>query len=301
MKILRFCLIFLLIWLFPVTALAFEFKTTTQGSPNYILAADEEIDDTLVVVAREVEIAGQVNGDAFILAQKAEISGSIRGNLAVTAVETTLGGEVTGDAFILARFAHLTSQAQIGRDLVVLATNIQKSDQLKIGRKSYFLPLLGKKEVFSARTAILKVIFNTIVLAILGALLLWLLRRPFDLAVEAIRTRPLKSFLVGLAAFLVSPLLIMILLLSIIGWATATILAVLLWVALFSAPLVVGFIVGEFLLKAKQPALISLIVGVVIYQIIVLIPYLGPVLAFGALLMGLGGGLTAIYRIGKAS
>lgn len=299
MKSIKLLLLFLFCLLLPTLTLAFEFKTVDQKNSNYILAADQEITDNLVIVANKAEILGKVNGDLIILAQDTDISGIITGNLAVAALNITLAGQVGKDAVILSQDAILSKDAIIGQDLTVWANSINKSDEVKIGRKTWLKPQATTTPTFSAKQIILKVLFNVLVLTLLGGLLLWFLPQPLNLAVQTVKANPLKSFWVGTAAFFGGPIIIMFLLLTIIGWAAAIVAAFLLWIIVFAAPILAGFILGKFLIGTKYPALFSLVFGLLIYKIVILTPYLGQILGFVVILICLGGSLMTIYKIGK--
>lgn len=299
MKYLKF-LLFLLFLLFPFSfAHAFEFQTGSDSSANYILAADQTVDDNLIVLANQVEILGKVNGDLIVLAQTAKISGEVSGNIAVAAVDIIFKGKTLKDALFLAGAVDFVSGSEVRQDLTVLASNSINREAVKVGRKSWLSQTESKKPVFSAQTAILKVLFGTVVLSILAALLLWLSPKPLHQVTQTIKSEPIKLSLIGIVALLGGPIVVVLLLLTIVGWASAAILAAILWIIATLSPIFIGFILGEFLLKAKYPAIICVILGVIIYQIIILIPYLGPILALLTVMVGMGAGLTTVYRMGK--
>ena len=106
------------------------------------IPAGETVDDTLVMLGDEVNVAGTVNGDLLVFCQRARISGTVKGNLVVAAkdIEVTgmvegamygasssnrLGGQVTGNAIMLGANVDLTSAATIGRDALMLARKVR--------------------------------------------------------------------------------------------------------------------------------------------------------------------------------
>jgi len=72
------------------------------------VGADENIDSSLWISGRTIDIAGEVNGDVFCAGQNVTISGSVRGDVLCAAQTIVISGEVGGDVRIAAQTATLS-------------------------------------------------------------------------------------------------------------------------------------------------------------------------------------------------
>lgn len=142
---------------------------------------------------------------------------------------------------------------------------------------------------------------------------------------ENIRTRPLASFLGGIAGmvgfivFLIAALVIMIVLAVLFGSATLDELVPLVVVggivsygvvifgfvlfATFLSEALVGLAIGRFAVSQAGlvPRLLALIVGTLLVVLILSIPYVGGMIGFVVFLLGMGGYLTWLAGFGSVA
>ena len=176
-------------------------------------------------------------------------------------------------------------------------------------------PEAGPEEALTPQARVLKQVRRYLTLFIVGLLLLWIAPRWTGRLAESIRAKPLPTlgwgalslgvFVVGILALAVAAILIGILvgyltlgkllgLVVVLGlFAEATWVAAF-WLAVsFLAPIVVGLLLGKWLLKRTLPdradgRLLPLGLGLLVLAILTAIPYLGPFVGFVVVLLGIG-------------
>jgi cytoskeletal protein CcmA (bactofilin family) len=89
-----------------------------------VLYVDGVVDGDLVAVVDRAVIRGEVKGDLFALVRSLEITGTVEGSLRSMSERITLDGEVKGDLTSLADEFSLTSDGRIGRDASALAESV---------------------------------------------------------------------------------------------------------------------------------------------------------------------------------
>lgn len=79
--------------LVPESANALELR---YGEDQQVVAADETIDDTLLIAAETVLIRGNITGDLMVVGERVEIDGSVGGNIIAFAETVVFRGSVSG-------------------------------------------------------------------------------------------------------------------------------------------------------------------------------------------------------------
>lgn len=107
------------------------------------------------------------------------------------------------------------------------------------------------------------------------------------------------SFGWGLLALLLTPLIIIILLITIIGIPLSLILLALWLIALYASKILVGILIGRSLInnywpKQKDSLILAMIIGIVIAYLIFSLPIIGLFISLLAMLWGLGGIMLAL-------
>ncbi|MDO9546706.1 MAG: hypothetical protein Q7J07_08155 [Pelolinea sp.] len=168
---------------------------------------------------------------------------------------------------------------------------------------------------FVWRTSAMNAARNLIKLMVLGAVALWLLRKPFKKVVDAAYAEPLKAmgwgFIViavgSLAAFILPLVFIMVGIIigfaslgsllyvwfGIIGLAYALASALFLFAVFTLSKIVAAYMFGKWIMKAvfketEEKVWLDLLVGVFLYVIIRAIPIVGWIAALAATLIGTG-------------
>ena len=114
----------------------------------------------------------------------------------------------------------------------------------------------------------------------------------------AIDKHPLRATAVGVAAIVILPILVVVLIMTLVGAPVAIALLVLLILSLLFAPVPAVTALGARLLRGRRWGLFaSFVLGATIWRIgIWIIPWVGFALYLGALAAGLGGWLLAMWE-----
>ena len=105
----------------------------------------------------------------------------------------------------------------------------------------------------------------------------------------------------GILALLLTPIIAIILLITIIGIPLALILMALWLIAMYVSKILVGILIGRTLLlkywpKQKDSLILAMIVGIVITYLVFAIPFIGWIATLMAALFGLGGIMLALKK-----
>ncbi|MBP7337318.1 polymer-forming cytoskeletal protein [Niveispirillum sp.] len=145
----------------------------------------------------EVTLSGRVDGDAILRGDHVIVDGFIAGDLDVTAdmLELKPGTRVLGD------LRHTGPAAVEVPDGVSVGGTVRYHHGSSVDEGPTVLGTLGK----------------AVALFLLGVGILWLLPGPVTRAADGLRRRPLRHFLVGTAILLLSPPLLALLMVSVVG------------------------------------------------------------------------------------
>lgn len=114
-------------------------QATVMQSEDFIfIGPDEIIDDNLFIITDRADIQGQIKGDLIIAGNTANIKGEVEGDIFVLATnELVVSGKVGGDLRALANRVSLTSQ--VGGNVTVATDNLFLGEEAEIGHSLYAL------------------------------------------------------------------------------------------------------------------------------------------------------------------
>jgi len=251
----------------------------------------------IVTITPEAEI-----GRNLILAgSNVEINGKIGKNIYGVAINMSINSEILGSAYLKIDpegSLILYPQANILGDLEYTAA---KTAEIKSGAK------IGLKEKFTEwqieQKSPLRDRFNLIFLtwwlagffgALVVGLILVILFKDYTLKVQKQMDKNiLLAMAKGLICFIVMPIALIILAVTMIGLPLALILGALYVTLLYVVKIFVGVYLGEkairlFNKKLPIPLIWSMIAGLVIIYILFLLPYIGWLIKLIVILWGLG-------------
>jgi hypothetical protein len=252
--------------------------------PNQIVLAGDVIvhrgEDVgeVVVLHGSAAVAGVVHGDVVVLDGPIEVTGQVSGSVVAVNGPVVIGpnAQVLGDV--------------MGRDRIRVAEGARVDGTIRQGAAFTFRSPI---DVFGPYTAWLAVAVSTLVL---GALLVLLAPRGADAVASAAIGSPLASAGIGLAAFLLLPILGVLAVASLVGLPFG--LGLLLALAfLFS----IGFTwslyaLGRGLWREPRSRWLALLFGWAIVAALSAIPYVGGVLWVVGSIFGLGAMTVAVWR-----
>ncbi len=253
-------------------------------------------------VKRSLLAAGQtifINDDARVGAtaltfgQNIEMRGSISGNLDAAGETVFITGNLTHTNLWGVDNLKLSDTAEIRGNL-----NYTSYQEAEIGEGA----IIGGLVNYEYEKAAAMPAYNTsffwgkllklLSWLLIGLLLIWLVKGHTLEIKGKMEEDPIKVILWGVAFFIVTPLITFVLLISVIGIPLALMVLGMYIIALYIAKIFVALLIGQWL-SAKLKWSIALpwqfLLGLVVYIILISLPWVGGAIAIIALWWGLGG------------
>ncbi len=264
-------------------------------------------------VARNVSAFGQnvtftgntvVNGDVTAMGTMVQVGGKIGRDAVVNGQNVTLAGTIGRNVvsnvehLAISNGAHIggsvdyTSRNQIeGTTTGAIVGKTQRHDPPKHEEK--------RQETWATRVAGIAYWFAATLL--FGLFLLGLAPRSYRSTAPLMVKQVGWALLAGLAALIMTPIIAVLLMVTIIGIPVGIALFLIWGVGLVASFAYSGYTLGEWTAlqmkwRLKWPRFISLVVGLLILSILMLIPVVGGLFGFLALVWGLGGLSLAFGR-----
>jgi len=242
--------------------------------------------------AGSVKINGEINGNVLGATNELFINNEIKGNVRLMDIEKiTFGpkGKVLGDFSYRSpkASADITSETVKGK-ITYSAT------EMPIDQKDFRKIAWGILSGFS--------IFGFLSLLFTGLFFLWAFRHFLVIAVGAANTKSLPSLGIGFLAAFVTPVLVLILLVTGIGLPLALIVLLVWGLLLFVGKLVGILMIGMRLIRTNEkssfPRLYwAFAVGAFLFSVLALIPVLGWILRLLLSLLGIGALLLVLTNL----
>lgn len=240
------------------------------------------IDRDLTIYGQTLNLRGQTGRDILGAAQTVTVSGTVGRSveLETERLTVTSGGRVGGDLIYTSR-----NKANVESGATIVGTTQQKT------------PTQKTEETQAAKVAAapLAAIYNFFAMMVLGVAIILGTPSLMHRTLDTTKNRLWPSLGIGLIVLFVPPIIALLLTFTFIGIPLAA-FVILLWLAtlLLSTPIAahaIGRLVfGKIDLKVgeKWQQVIGLAVGLLLIEIVGLIPILGGLVKFVALLLGLG-------------
>jgi cytoskeletal protein CcmA (bactofilin family) len=245
------------------------------------------VGEGMVVGAGDVTLEGEVNRSVTLYAGNADVSGSIGREL------TMAGDNLT-----------LTNTARIGGNLSARVhdlKNVHIADGATI-TGSREIQVLQKPNRFTHPKFYF---FQAVWLAaamLVGWLGLVLFPGFFQASTHAVGAG-WRSLGLGFAVLAGVPVAIVVIAITLVGLPVSLMLLMFYLVAIYLAKVWVGAFLGQMLLKptgvTKSDWLLGLLVGLLILTVVRFIPYLGGLVHFGVVCLGLGAFAWQLYRVSR--
>jgi len=252
-----------------------------------------------------IEPGAEMGRDVFVAGGTINQEGMISRHLFSGAQNLTVNGPVGGDTTLSVEQLTLEESAVIDGNLsyrspneATIASNSTVNGQVDWNRVE------EQQETPSTSERILNAVLG-MVWSILSALLVWfaikIYRGKFwERKILPISEKPLKTFGVGLLMLVVTPIIVILALVSIIGIPLSLILAVLYAVSLYIAKIIVALFIGYwitswFKTRYVKYEILQVLLGLIILELLGEIPVVGFILSLAIAIIGLG----AIILSGK--
>lgn len=259
------------------------------------VAVTGTVADDVAVAAVTIDIPGVVGRDVLLLAASLDVDGQVGRDILGRVQSATLDGGVGGDVDVLISSLTLGSNVAVAGDVIYRSdADATVSSESEVAGSLSKLPTTGSFIVRSVLLFVTLIHFLSFVFA--GLLLLWLFQPTMASSVEAVVERPWQSIGIGLLAFVVLPVVIVLLVFSLVGIPVGILLLLLLLLSFFFAPIPAVTAVGHRLLSGRGALFGGFILGAMVWRgAIWLIPWIGLVLYGVSAAAGLGGFLLATY------
>lgn len=257
---------------------------------GHVVAAGERV---LLASGRRVGAFAWLAGDTV------RVAASVGQGLKIAGREAVVAAPVGGDVEVMAERIEIAAGARIGGDLIWRSETppVIHASAVIAGRiVERPMPAVEPVGVATAVTTAL-VALASVLLA--GVVIYLLVPGAAERAAGAMRDSPWRSLGIGLAALVVTPLVILLLLVSGVGVLLALIL-----LALYLVALPLGWFAGAYgaarwayprpLSRGKGALL--LLAAIIVLGLVQVIPGLGQLAALAVLLLGLGGAALALGR-----
>jgi cytoskeletal protein CcmA (bactofilin family) len=255
-------------------------RNVTVAGADVLVTQSAQIRENLLAGAGHVELAGPIGRDAHVGAGSLIIAGNVGRDVAVAAASVRLG-----------------PKASVGGKLKYWSEtepSIEQGAAVQGGVVRRPLPEWWREErmrqgLFGLRLTLLIVSFVSTL--ILGLVLLRMYPIFTRRVAAMIGERPRSVFGWGLAALVGIPVAAFFCLLTGIGIPIGMVLLALYGAMVYLARIYVMTWVGQILLRqrADSPSVTgAFVAGLILYQILVLIPWVGGLLSLATMLLGLG-------------
>ncbi|MBU0727988.1 hypothetical protein KKA95_04860 [Patescibacteria group bacterium] len=261
------------------------------GAGNVTLSQDSFVGGDVTFGSGNLVMMGEINGNLMGAGETIRIDGKISGNVKLYGVEKLKFGP---NAKIIGNLEYKSSNEVMIEDGVVegeiIFNQIDKAVSAEDARWMAGGVLAGLS------------IYSLLATLLLGLVVL-LTCRAFSISVfKAVYKSPFKSLGVGLLAVIVTPIVFVILLITVIGIPIAFI-TIMLWIILLMLGKVfVSMLIGWRIVKVKEKKGFGRLygafaLGALIFSILCLIPLVGWLIKFILVLIALGGIVITCYSL----
>jgi hypothetical protein len=264
-------------------------------------AQTSQASEAFVVLSGRADVPeGQQVGDLVVFHGSADVAGTVEGSLTAFDAPVTISGRVNGDVVVFNGRVELQSGANVTGDVVSQQAPVVASGAT-IGGTSKRLQTNTNWEGFGWAGKLAWWLAVSVSTLVVGLVLVWLVGPGAARILEAGRTRVGPSIGLGLLLFFGLPLLAVIALVTVVGipLGIGVLAALLLIYALgYSAS---GWILGRSILRGPTSWFLAFLVGWGILRVVALVPILGGLAWFAAVVFGLGALAVAIWRTRSAT
>lgn len=271
---------------------------------------DGDILSDAYVAGGEVEASGRIRGDLLAAGGEVKVEGQVDQDLRVVGGEVLLDGIVGRNVAVAGGRVVVGDKARIAGSLVAAGGEVKLSNMAQIGGKKYIRTSSHFNDVGKAQVADqVKIFLGALSLAakvikwlstlLVGLLLIALFPKTIQRLGQEFDKKIGEKLIWGLVASIVLPVLAAVAIFTIIGFPIGLFAIVLLAIGWYLARLLAmaftGFYILEktkekrFKLFGKEPNLyLSFLLGLVIFLVLGLIPFLGWLVKLGLIWISFG-------------
>ncbi len=259
-------------------------KDLKAGGATVDIGSNAKITGDLTAGGASVTVAGTIDGATDLSGSAVIFNGTANGT--VTA---------SGDEIVVGSTAHINGDLVVrSRNDPVVETGATITGQVRIEEPRAWWALPGW--LWAAITAV--IVAAGAVLT--GAILILIGRPTFEEGLDNAAFHPISSGFIGLATLILLPIVAIILMTTVIGLSFGAALLMVLPFLLVAGHAQVATCIGVWIFdrtggpRSPGRLIVYLIAGAIIIAIVWLIPWVGPIVAFLAMLVGTGAYLRSL-------
>lgn len=270
-----------------------------------IINVDATIGDDAIVAGESVTLSpdSRVSGRAWIAGRSVELAGQIDSELRAAAQSVIISGDINGNVYLIAETIEVLPGARINGDFLYRSPNdaiISPEAEIsgKVSRREMEMPDKSEVSIFPFLA------FSFLSLLLSVSVLVWLLPRYMADASATIVEDGFKSIGVGFVFLLVTPAVVLILLISVLGIPLGLVLLALYLILLFIGFLVGIHLISDMILRLLGKStgsftvwrLLTAAVAIIFIMAVQLVPLVGGLGLLVLFLLGLGAAVMQLYR-----
>ena len=264
----------------------------------------EGTDDAVVVINGDVTVErDQVVEGVFIVNGDARIAGRVDGDVAIVSGDAVVAGRIDGNLVTISGQARLLPRASVDGDvsygderpIIAPAATVTGS----VEEESWTTDSVDLFPFIGAFVLWLAVTISSLVL---GILLLLIAPRAADAIAARSRERTGPTIAIGIAIFIVLPLVAFIAAITLVGLPLAIGIGLALAPLAAIAYVTAAWALGRAIVKPPRGRILAFLAGLAILRVLALLPVLGVLVGLAAIIFGFGllGAAIGAARTGPA-
>ena len=228
---------------------------------------------TLYAAGTIITVNSDISKNANLAGDKIVINSKIEGDVYIAAEEITIGEEAVINGTL-----EYPSAAKI---------NMSKTARISKTKTYKTTSTPNKKEMIAS--TIIEKAYSFLSMAIIGIILLSIIKPFFNKVEETQKEEILKQILTGFLVLIVTPVAALILICTVVGIPIGIISMLLYGILIYLSPIPTAYFIGKNLFKEKIKNNYSLLlISLLMIYLIKLIPIIGSVVTFTGILFSLG-------------
>ncbi|HPE84634.1 MAG TPA: polymer-forming cytoskeletal protein, partial [Chlamydiales bacterium] len=246
----------------------------------------------------EVQPSAMIGGSFVGLAGNIDVAGPVHGQVYVGTSNLRLSNGVQGDVTAYVNHLRVTSKAQIEGQLEYWSNtkaSIDSGAQIigpTVHHPSFFYSIAEGKVVKSLRlgTKLLPLVMNFLYTLALGIILMRYFPKSIEQGLKAIKKNLVHTVLTGVVILVLLPLVSLLFLMSVLGAPFAITLIAVNVFAFYTAKIftIIWAQTLVFSKRFEKHKKLYFALGLIVYFVLTMIPHVGDIIAFAAMLIGLG-------------
>jgi hypothetical protein len=264
-------------------------------------AQDTQSQDPFVVVSGPADVPrDQQVGDLVVVHGSSTVDGTVDGSLTAFDAPVTIAGRVNGDVVVFNGRVELRPGANVTGDVVTRQAPVVASGAT-IGGTTRRVQTDVRWDGFGWVGRFAWWLAVSVSTLVIGLVLLWLVGRGTARIVEAGRTGIGPAIGWGLLLFFGLPILGIVALVTLVGIPLGIGLLAALGLIYSVGYAAAAWILGRSIVRGRTAWIVAFLAGWAILRALALVPFLGGLIWFAAVVFGLGALVVAIWRVRAAA